>query len=217
MLRLVAFSIAILLGAVILYEGIALVRAKQRTPAVLAQAGAGKLKLSNVPPRRIAMLLKVNDPNFYGHRGVDFSTPGTGMTTITQSLVKRFCFTHFTKGFPKIEQTLIARFVLDPAMPKDRQLEAFINFANLGDLGGRPVTGFDEAARTYFTRSLDRITDREYLSLVAMLNAPSELDPIRHAAANAARVRRIEAMLAGKCKPTGLRDVNYEACAPFVS
>lgn len=43
--------------------------------------------------------------------------------------------------------------------------------------------------------------------------APRDYDPIRRPAANAERVRQIEAMLAGKCAPQGLRDVTYRACA----
>lgn len=212
-LKLIAWGLAILLGALVAYEGFALWRAGQRTPAVLAEAAKGELALSDLPKRRIEMLLKVEDPAFYRHRGVDFSTPGGGMTTITQSLVKRFYFDRFQKGFPKIEQSLIARFVLDPAMPKDDQLKAYLNFTYLGTHAGRPVIGYAAAARTYYGRELAQLSDREFLSLVAMTVAPRDLDPVRHKAANEERVRRIEALLAGKCRPDGLRDVHYKACA----
>lgn len=207
--------IAILLTAIFAFEAYAVWRAKLRTPAVLAEAAKGALKLSDLPKRRINMLVKVEDPAFYRHRGVDFSTPGSGMTTITQSLVKHFYFEHFRPGFPKIEQTLIARFVLDPAMPKDAQLAAFLNSSPFGTFNGRRVIGFDDAARTFYGRPLDELSDHEFLSLDAMLIAPNRLDPIRHRQANEERVRRIEAMLAGKCRPGGLRDIHYEACAAF--
>jgi membrane carboxypeptidase/penicillin-binding protein len=206
----------VVLGLLVLfiaYEAFALWRAKQRTPQVLAQASRGELRLSDLPKRRLAMLLKVEDPAFYRHPGVDFSTPGAGMTTITQGLVKRFYFKRFTKGFPKIEQSLIARFVLDPAMSKNRQLQAYLNFAYLGSNDGRPVIGYAAAARAYHGRDFAQLSDREFLSLLAMTIAPNTLDPVRHKAANDERVRRIEALLAGKCKPAGLRDVTYEACA----
>jgi membrane peptidoglycan carboxypeptidase len=75
------------------------------------------------------------------------------------------------------------------------------------------VIGYSDAARTYYGRELAQLSDREFLSLVAMTMAPNALDPVRHKSANNDRVRRIEAMLAGKCAPTGLRDVSYEACA----
>lgn len=211
-LKLLGLAVAILLVALIAYESFAVWRAKQRTPAVLAEASKGELALSDVEQRRLTMIIKVEDPNFYRHRGFDYSTPGAGMTSITQSLVKHFYFAHFRKGFPKIEQTLIARFVLDPAMPKDDQLKAYLNTTYFGSPRGRPVIGFAEAARTYYDRPLAQLSDHEFLSLLAMDMAPNALDPLRHKAANAERVRRIEALLAGKCQPTGVRDMTYEAC-----
>lgn len=206
-------TLAALLLGLVAYEALQLSRAKQRTPAVLAAASKGELEPSDLPERRRRMLLKVEDPNFYGHRGVDFTTPGAGMTSITQSLVKRFYFERFQPGFAKLEQSLIARFVLDPAMPKDRQLQAYLNFTYFGSDKGRPVIGYANAARAYYGRELAQLSDREFLSLVAMTIAPNALDPLRRRQANAERVRRIEALLAGKCSPTGLRDVTYEACA----
>lgn len=160
------------------------------------------------------MLLRVEDPGFYQHRSLDFSTPGQGMTNLTQSLVKIFYFDTFQPGLAKLEQSLIARVVLDPAMSKDAQLAAFLNRARFGHLRGRPVIGFADAARTYHGRRFAELDDRQFLSLVAMLMAPNALDPMRHRQANAERVRRIEALLAGRCQPTGLRDVTYEACSP---
>jgi membrane carboxypeptidase/penicillin-binding protein len=111
------------------YELFALHRARQATPQVLAAAAQGELSIEDIPRRRLAMLLKVENPGFYSHRGVDFSTRGAGMTSITQSLVKRFYFDEFKPGFPKLEQSLIARFVLDPAMSKRAHLESFLNEA----------------------------------------------------------------------------------------
>ena len=212
-LKAIGAVAALLLVGFVAFESYAVWRAKQRTPDVLAAASKGELRLSDVPPRRLAMLIKVEDPNFFGHKGVDFSTPGAGMTTITQGLVKRFYFDRFRPGFAKIEQSLIARFVFDPALSKQGQLQAYLNFTYFGSRQGRPVIGYADAARTYFGKELDQLSDREFLSLVAMTMAPNRLDPVRHRAANAERVRRIAAMLAGKCKPTGLRDVAYKTCA----
>jgi membrane carboxypeptidase/penicillin-binding protein len=211
-LRFLLGSMALLVAGLLIYEGIALYRAKQRTPAVIARATAGELPLQLLSSRRRAMLLKVEDPGFYEHRGIDFSTPGQGKTTMTQSLVKIFYFEDFEPGFAKIEQSLIARFVFDPAMSKDAQLAAFLNHARFGSRRGRPVTGFADASRTFYGREFAALTDRQFLSLVAMLMAPKKLDPLRHPQANAERVRRIEALLAGRCRPAGLSDVTYQAC-----
>ncbi|HEY8592313.1 MAG TPA: biosynthetic peptidoglycan transglycosylase [Sphingomicrobium sp.] len=212
--RHLLYALCALVLAFVLWEAFALVRAHERTPAALATARSGELQPSDLPPQRKAMLLKVEDPGFYEHRGVDFSTPGQGATTITQALVKRLYFDRgFKPGFAKIEQSLIARFVFDPALSKDEQLRAYLNHAYFGRAGGRQLTGYAAAARTYHGREFRQLSDEQFLSLVAMTIAPNELSPLRHAEANRERVRRIQKMLTGKCAPTAVRDVRYASCA----
>jgi len=97
-------------------------------------------------------------------------------------------------------------------MSKEAQLEAYLNHSHFGWRSGRPVVGLAAAARTYYSLDASQLSDRQFLSLVAMLVAPRELDPLRQPAANAERVRRIEAMLAGKCAPRGLSDVRLASC-----
>lgn len=204
---------AALAAGLVAYEAAAVVRAKARTPAILAQAAASRpLALAAVPKRRLAMLLAVEDPGFYRHKGIDFSTPGQGRTNMTQALVKFLYFERFEPGFAKIEQSLIARFVLHPAMGKDEQLELFLNRARFGWRDGREVRGFADAARTFYGKELGALGDDEYLSLVAMLKAPRDLNPLRHKAANAERVGRIKRLLAGRCRPSGVFDDDYPAC-----
>lgn len=211
-LGLMATSIALI--ALIGFEAYAVWRASARTPAILAAQRNRPVTLAQIGERRLTMLLMVEDPGFFDHRGVDFTTPGQGRTTLTQALVKRLYFDKgFKPGFAKIEQSLIARFVFDPAVPKREQLEMALNVASFGSIRGQPVIGFGAAARVFFNRPITALTDREFISLVAMLIAPNALDPIRHPDENAERVARIEALLAGKCRPRDVGDVNYPACA----
>ena len=95
------------------YEAFAVARAQARTPAVFAPYADRPLSLEAFGKRRTAMLLAVEDPEFWTHRGVDYATPGQGRTTMTQGLVKFLYFDHFQPGFAKIEQSLIAWAVLD--------------------------------------------------------------------------------------------------------
>lgn len=200
----------VLLAALIAYQGYALARARARTPAILALPRP--LTLDQLSFDRQAALLTVEDPNFYGHAGVDSGTPGQGRTTLTQALVKRLYFDRFRPGFAKIEQSLIARWVVTPAISKRTQLELFYNHAYFGNPAGRDVIGFPAAARTYFGRDVAALDDRQYLALVAMLIAPNRLDPIRHPRANAERVRRIEALLDARCRPVATDDLWYPGC-----
>jgi membrane peptidoglycan carboxypeptidase len=214
----VAKRVAALVGIILLlfvaWEVFAVIRATSRTPGILAANAHPVTTVDQIGARRVAMLLKVEDPGFFHHHGVDFSTPGQGATTMTQSLVKRLYFPGgFHPGFAKIEQSLIARFVFDPAANKRRQLDLFLSLASFGKQQGRQVTGFADAARTFYGKELTALDDRQFLGLVAMLMAPNALDPVRHPGENAERVRRIVALLAGHCRPRGVTDVRYPDCA----
>jgi membrane peptidoglycan carboxypeptidase len=211
--RWMGAGLVALIVAVAAFEAYALVRAKAHTPAALASVAARPVRTSELPPRWIHALLAVEDPGFYRHHGVDFATPGQGMTTITQSLVKHLYFRHFRPGFEKIEQDLIAWLVLDKAMSKADQLEAYINYTPYGHVGGRQVIGLQDAAISYYDRPATALSERQFLSILAMGPAPEALDPLRHAAANAERVARIERLLKGECRPRGLTDIYYPDCA----
>lgn len=206
----VPLSLVLLLAG---YEAVQVYRAQLHTPAALASVAERPLKLAALTPVRRLMLLKVADPGFYRHHGVDVTTPGSGWTTITQSLAKDLYFPGgFKPGFETVEQSLIAWWVLDRAVSKDEQLEIYFNYASLGQDGRRPIRGFDDAARTIYRKPFDQLDDREYLSLVAMLNAPSDYDPRERPVASRKRVDRIIALVTGRCRPTGVFDVQYPRC-----
>ena len=213
--RGVAATLILAVAGLAAYECYAVWRAWTITPAVVGAALAAPMELSlaDLPLRRRAILLAVEDPGFEHHRGVDFASPGQGMTTITQGLVKRFYFHPSRPGFAKIEQSLIARFVLHPYADKDQQLALFLNHAYFGHLDGREVTGFADAARTWFDTEFRALTEDQFIALVAMIIGPNALDPKRHLDANRERVARIRQLLAGECRPSGVFDPWYERCA----
>lgn len=181
-----------------------------RVNAIIAAADPSDITLT---PSRTAQFLKVEDPTFLANKGIDFSTPGAGMTTLSQSLGKRLFFEDFAPGFAKGELIALTRFALYPEVDKQRTLKAFLATANFGRRDGRAVIGIGAAARAWFGRPLATLSEQQFLTLIAMLPAPATLDPYRHAAANAERVGRIERLLADQCRPSGLRDVMLEGCA----
>ncbi|GAM09461.1 penicillin-binding protein 1F [Geobacter sp. OR-1] len=163
------------------------------------------LEVSSLTPRQLEILLKVEDPRFFEHGGVDFSTPGAGITTITQGLVKHLYFEKFTPGFAKIKQTLIAAYALDPLMSKQSQLRRFINTAYLGP----KVQGFEQAANVYFHKPFTELNEDEYIAIVAMIIAPEVFDIVKHPARNQERVTRIKRLVRGEYTPRGLCDLYY--------
>jgi len=171
-----------------------------------------ELSARRLPRETLDILLAVEDPRFFSHSGVDLRTPGAGLTTITQALAKGLYFERFSPGLAKIKQSLLA-LVLDRRCDKWTQLDLFINSVYLGtDGAGRPVEGLAAGARTYFAKDFDQLARSELLALVAMIVGPERFNIERNPAANALRVRRIERLLAGECRPRGIRDVFYEDC-----
>jgi membrane carboxypeptidase/penicillin-binding protein len=185
---------------------------RRATRALVDAALAGPgivLRLSDLSPRQKEILLAVEDPRFYSHHGIDLSTPGAGLTTITQGLVKIHYFAHFRPGAAKIRQSLLARFALDPVASKDEQLTLYINELGLGTVDGRPVCGFAAAAQAYYGKSFAALNEDEYLSLVAMPIAPTVFNLREHPERNANRVAAIKRVLSGAYAPRGVMDQYY--------
>jgi monofunctional biosynthetic peptidoglycan transglycosylase len=197
---LAAFAGAALAG-IIGYEAVSVALARVATPALFARYEAETENGAKLPPgfsrRRIETLLKVQDPGFWTHGGVDWSAPFA--TTVAQSVTKKFYFANFKPGFGKIRETLIAQFAVGALISKSALLAAFID-----------ANGWDASARQWFGKPLAELDDAEFLSLVAAVDDPKDHAP--GAPANAERVRRIEKYLAGLCERRGLADVRLESC-----
>lgn len=185
-----------------------------RTMARAYQTTPLPVEVRKMAPHRVRWLLAVRDPNFFRHPGVDLFTPGAGRTTITDALVKRLYFDSSSPGwFPwgMVRESLTA-LAFDRRVPKMEQLKLFVNAVDFGTEGGRKVRGFDAAARMYFDKSFNAITDEEYLRLVAMILMPGKYHVLRQKANNTKRVSRIRLLLEGDCAPKGHGDVEYPDC-----
>ncbi len=203
-----------LVSLIILYYMTVVIKAYIETPRIVSQILTSDkmvLRLEDFPEDYLHILLSVEDPNFYAHHGVDLSTPGAGITTITQGIVKYHYFEHFKPGIAKLKQSLMA-LVLDARVDKDTQLRIFVNTIYMGTINGRRVSGFGDAARVYYGKNFSELSRGEYLSLVAMIVGPDGFSVEKHAAENAARVSRIERLLQGACQPINNGDVYYEEC-----
>lgn len=159
-------------------------------------------------PARIETLLAIEDPAFRRHNGVDLETPGAGMTTISQALIKLLYFPDgFKPGIRKIRQTLVAQYAFDPLVGKDEQLDLYLNATYFGSVDGAPVNGIDDAARTYFDKSHRDLSEGEFIALIGMTIFPNTLKP--GTAASAERVERIKRYLSNEVEPGSVLDVEY--------
>ncbi|MEW5733309.1 MAG: biosynthetic peptidoglycan transglycosylase [Thermodesulfobacteriota bacterium] len=204
-----AAAVALLLfsGTCVYFSGVVLAARQYTAETVLPAVRTARfpLAVSDLTPRQLHILLAVQDPGFYRHSGVDLCTPGAGLTTITQSLVKKLYFENFEPGLSKLRQTLIAAYALDPMMTKDEQLTAFLNMMYLGN----GATGFAEASAIYFGKPFAWLSEDEYISLVAMIIAPAVFDLKKHPERNAERSARIRRLADGEYTPKGLMDLYY--------
>jgi len=175
----------------------------------LSEQGVGVESLS---PAQRALLLLVEDPAFDTHNGMDLSTPGAGLTSLTQSLAKRLAFKSFQPGIGKIRQTAYA-LSLERHLTKNEILTLALESAQMGQGPDGWVVGFHQGASTFFDKSMSDLTEREFATLVAVLIAPSKLSIWRNDDALQTRILRIENLAAGECEPENSRDVWLDGCA----
>jgi membrane carboxypeptidase/penicillin-binding protein len=213
--RILAGAAAALLLVALVFVVWNVVEGYVRAQVVVARylsAHPPALRAGDLPPEFLRILLAVEDPAFYSHHGIDLRTPGAGLTTITQGLVKFLYFESFRPGLAKIRQSLLA-LGFDRRIDKQTQLTLFVNGVYLGTLPDRrEVHGFDEAARAYFGKGFGALGRDEWIALVAMVLAPDDYSVAAAPDANAERRRRILRLIEGACRPAELRDVTYENC-----
>jgi monofunctional glycosyltransferase len=223
--------IAVVIAIVVLYLAVAGVWAYAVTPAVVMRASAPRLlDLRSLPEGTIDILLRVEDPSFREHHGIDPFAKGQGVVTLTRALVhmlyldrvdlsgvagglqQMYRFVDRVAGPVDLGPDVMA-LVVDSRLGKTRQLQLFLQHVYMGRQGNRQVYGFPDAARAYFGKDARQLSRREVVTLVAMMVGPSQFHPVRRPDALAERVRRIERLLRGACQPRGVRDVYYANCA----
>ena len=180
-----------------------------RTPEIVNNyitQGILEYNFSELPDEYQNILIQVQDPGFYNHKGVDLVTPGAGLTTITQSLAKSFYFKEFKQGWRKVPQTIYARYALHPNVEKEMQLDLFVNIIGFGN-GTR---GILSASQFYYNKLPQELSEDEFISLIASLNNPKFLNPKDNPDANKERVRRIKKYLKGEYVPTSVFDIEYK-------
>lgn len=207
MLGWLAKSLAAVALCVLAYEGYAVARAHQSLHERIAPFETGPAPLTAA---QLDAVIQVQDPSFRSHSGVEWPSPLT-TTTITQGLVKRLFFDGFKPGFQKLEQTLVAWWVVSPRVSKDTQLRAFTDIAYFGHKDGLAVVGFENAAKAWFGTPLASLSHEEFLTLTAMLPAPNALQP--GSAASLERVARITRLLAGQCTHTTIQTIALNQCS----
>lgn len=209
-------SIALLAGflAILAYAAIGYIDAMRDAPSLKARANRlidQRRGPDALTPAELRQLIRVEDPNFWHHHGVDNETPGAGVTTITQSLSKNSPLTTSSRVSKKFDKRPMprARKRVCPSAKSGTLLDSAQ--LNLGPKGW--MQGMFAASEQLYGKPPAALTKPQWLRLVAALVAPADFHLIGPNPRLDERVRRIERLLAGRCQPQGNRDVMLDGCA----
>lgn len=141
--------------------------------------------IEEVPQIYKNAVISVEDHRFYTHNGIDIIAIGRatindikamefveGGSTITQQLSKNIYFTQEKKITRKIAEVFMA-FEIEKNYEKDEILELYINTSYFGN----GYYTLKEAAKGYFDKSLNEMSDSELVLLAGIPNAPSVYAP----------------------------------------
>lgn len=160
---------------------------------------------------RLAMLLRIEDPNFAEHFGVDFSTSGAIDTTITQSLSKHLGYKEFYPVVDKLQQSGFA-MGLESWLSKEQILALWLGSVEMGRGLDGWMTGFHKTSFAIYNRHPADLNSREFNRLLAVLISPGAYKLEENDSALNERVSRIERLFTGACEPKGASDVWLEGC-----
>jgi hypothetical protein len=161
---------------------------------------------------RLHQLIVVQDPGYMEHAGIDLTTDGAGLTTVSQSLSKRLGFEEFRPGIGKIRQTGFA-FGLESQLTKAQILALWLDTVEMGRGPDGWMIGFFQASSTIYSQAPSELSDQEYLRLLAVLIAPGKYRLTDDDKSLDDRASRIARLLSGSCRPEGQRDVWLDGCA----
>ena len=146
--------------------------------------------VDELPPHVARAFVAAEDVRFYRHPGVDpfglarataANVRGGGVvqggSTITQQLIKQKLFSNARTLRRKVPEMLLA-MILTLRMSKNEVLEGYLNEVYLGEWGGAPLYGIDEASWIYFDKPPERLRADEAALIAGMIRAPNRDNPI---------------------------------------
>ncbi len=136
-----------------------------------------------VPLRRV--LIKLEDPSFKSHYGVDFDALAmaykinkrygrniAGGSTITQQIA-RTLFLVPNKNYLRKYMELIIALEMELVLSKDRILELYFNYVEFG----KGVYGIGQASKHYFKRDISKLDVEQLTQLIIILPSPVKYSP----------------------------------------
>jgi penicillin-binding protein 1B len=166
-------------------------------PTVLAAIGDTQGRRTQVQISRLSQwmepaLLSMEDSRFREHHGVDLrgiaralahnlvgSGGMHGGSTLTQQLAKNLFLNSERTIQRKIREAFFAAS-LEANLSKDELLEIYLSEVYLGQAGGVPIHGVEQAARAWFGVSAERLDLSQAATIAGIISAPNRYSPTRH-------------------------------------
>ncbi len=147
----------------------------------------------DIPKVLVDAVTAVEDRRFFQHRGVNYwrfmqaawidlrqgGARRQGGSTITMQVSRMFFLSPEKTIKRKLTEMLIA-VELEQKLSKEQIFSLYANQVDLGQRGSYTITGFAEAARSYFNKDLQSLTVPEAALLAGLIQRPSYLSPYRH-------------------------------------
>lgn len=143
------------------------------------------VSLKEVPKNLVNAVLSIEDSRFYRHRGLDYTAIARallkdiisieikeGGSTITQQLAKVLFLTPEKSLQRKIKEAVLA-IRIEKNLSKEEILELYLNKIYFG----HGAYGVEMAARTYFGKSVGRLSLGESAMLAGLIRAPNIYSP----------------------------------------
>ena len=150
------------------------------------------IELDALSPWVAPAVLSMEDARFYRHFGVDplgvarailagasGTGPMQGGSTLTQQLAKNVFLTQERTARRKVTEVFYA-VALERMLGKRALLELYLGEVYLGQVGGIPVHGVEQGARTFFGVSAESLTAGQAAALAGIISSPNTWSPHRH-------------------------------------
>ncbi len=147
----------------------------------------------DIPKVLVDAVTSIEDRRFFQHSGVNYwrflqaawvdlregGARKQGGSTITMQVARAFFLSPEKTIKRKATEMLIA-VELEQKLSKEQIFTLYANQVDLGQRGSYTITGFAEAARSYFNKDLQSLTLPEAALLAGLIQRPSYLSPYRH-------------------------------------
>jgi len=198
-------AVALGIGFIYAYEEVSLnasklIQYKPETSSVIFDRNGKKLayvfkkqhrlyaRYDEIPGFLIEGLVAMEDTRFFEHNGINLDAilraivkdikAGAfveGGSTLTQQLVKNKLLSSEKKLIRKVKEAILA-LKIEHELSKEEILERYLNEISYGN----NYFGVKTAAKGYFHKELKELSLKESAILVALPNAPSFYNPLRH-------------------------------------